>query len=161
MKLNSFYEKSIQKVKSKFVSSDTIKSSFELWYSKHKQIDKIVFELNEKNMYKTLKTIEYNDDDAINLLSYSTLGCKLDNWSTKKMELFFKIIDIMISKTDSYVEDRNVSKEEFKTEKNVPLSSIGKTLYSNLADSLDEYGDSISNEEKAIILRKLLNDILN
>ena len=67
----------------------------------------------------------------------------------------------MISKTDSYVENRDVNKEEFNTEKNVSLSSIGKTLYSNLADSLDEYGDSISNEEKAIILKKLLNEILN
>ena len=161
MKLNSFYEKTIQTVKSKFILSDTIKSSFELWYSKHKQIDKIVFELNEKNLYKSLKTIEYNDDDAINLLSYSTLGCKLDNWSIKKREVFFRIIDVMISKTDGYVEDRDINKEEFNTEKNVSLSSIGKTLYSNLADSLDEYGDSISNEEKAIILRKLLNDILN
>ena len=33
----------------------------------HKQMDKIVFELNEKNLYKTLKTIEYNDEDAINM----------------------------------------------------------------------------------------------
>lgn len=161
MKLNSFYEKTIKDVKDMLVSSDTIKSSFELWYSKHKQIDKIVFELNEKNLYKAFKNIEYNDDDAINLLSYSTLGCKLDNWSVKKKEVFFRIINIMLNKTESYTDEKDINKDEFSTENKVSLSSIGKTLYSNLADSLEEYGDSISNEEKAIILKKLLNDILN
>ena len=160
MKLNSFYEKTIKEVKKKFMYSDTIKSSFELWYVQHKQIDKIVFETNEKNMYKALKAIEYNDDDAINLLSYSVVNCKLDNWTSKKRDMFFKVLDTMISKTEEFTENA-VQKSDFVADSNVVLSSIGKTLYSNLYDSIEEYGDSISNEEKAIILKKLINEILN
>ena len=161
MKLNSFYEKTIKEVKKKFMYSDTIKSSFDLWYAQHKQIDNIVFETNEKNMYKALKSVEYNDDDAINLLSYSAVNCRLDNWTSKKKELFFRIIDLMISKTENFVEENDVQKSDFNIDINAKLSSIGKTLYSNLLDSIEEYGDSISNEEKAIILKKLMNEIIN
>ena len=43
---------------------------------------------------------------------------------------------------------------------NIKLSSLANTLYTNILESVEEYGDSVSNEEKALVYKKLLNDLL-
>ena len=40
---------------------------------------------------------------------------------------------------------------------NLDVSSIGKTLMSNIEDAIEEYGDSINENEKIKILMNILN----
>ena len=160
-KLENLYLSVIQVTKEKLIPSDTIKTSFELWYSNNKQVNTIVFEENEKKLFRTLKTIEYNDFEAINILSYSVVGCTLDSWNDYKKESFFKTFDCFLETVKNYNTSSGIKKSDFDVNSSSQLSSLGKTLYSNLFDSLEEYGSSLSNEEKALILKRLLNDILN
>ena len=63
----------------------------------------------------------------------------------------------MVHFDDSISETKN----DFSSFENIKMSSIGKTLYSNIVESLEEYGESLSNEEKINILKKIIHEILN
>jgi len=43
----------------------------------------------------------------------------------------------------------------------IEISQLGKTLYSNLTEMIEEYGSSLSNEEKASIIKRILNELID
>ena len=142
--------------------SNSLKSSFDLWKSSFDDyIDKIIFENLEKKLLNAFKTIQYNNYDALNILSFAVLSCGIDDWSTKKMGEFFKILDSMIIKVKEYDPAKSASVDDFELDnKDVVFSNLGNTLYSNIKESLEEYGESLSAEEKSMILKKILKEIL-
>ena len=159
--VNNFYLNVIGKTLDSFGDkSTTIKSTFDLWVSRYGYADDIVFEQKENRLYKTFKSIMYNDLDSINMLSSSILGCTLDDWNKMKKDNYFSVLNEMISKVENYDTTKTVIKFEEKVD-DAKISNLGKTLYSNLSESIDEYGSALSNEEKLMILKKLMNDILN
>ena len=161
--LNQLYTNVIKETINKFgVQTNSIKSAFDLWKSKYSYIDEVVFESQEKNLFNALSKIQFNDRDSINAISYHTLGCTLDDWNNKKKNDFFRILTSMINFVNNYNYNSSNNKSNFDVEeKDINLSFLGKTLYTNILDSIDEYGDSISNIEKANILKKILGEILN
>ena len=67
-----------------------------------------------------------------------------------------------VEKVVNYNHKDSTTKEQFEEYKveDIKLSNLGNTLYSNLLESIDEYGSAISNEEKALIFKKILNNLL-
>lgn len=161
--LNKLYDNIINETIKRFgVQTNSIKSAFDLWKSKYSFINEIIFESQEKNLFNALSKIQFNDRDSINAISYHTVGCTLDDWNNKKKESFFKTLDSMITFVENYKANSSILKSSFNaSEEDINLSSLGKTLYTNILDSLEEYGDSISNVEKANVLKKILCEILN
>lgn len=161
--LNNLYDNMINETIKRFgIQTNSIKSAFDLWKSKYLFISDVVFESQEKNLFNALSKIQFNDKDSINAISYHTIGCTLDDWNNKKKEVFFNALSSMINYVENYKVNSSSMKSNFDvTEEEISLSFLGKTLYTNILDSLEEYGDSISNVEKASVLKKILNEILN
>lgn len=168
--LNEYDEKIVEyynSIKDKILNifedsvSDSIKSSFDMWKIKYDYIDDIIFENNEKNLFNAFLQIKYNDIDSIKVLSFGVLGCTLEDWNFKKYDLFFNTLNKFVDTVKNYKKEDNISKNDYVEKEEYVFSSLGKTLYSNIMDSIDEYGESLSNEEKAKILKKVLNELLN
>ena len=156
---NDFYTENIKKVIDIIgIKSTTIKSSFELWINKFDYVQNIIFETNENKLFKCFKNIiQYNDIDSINSLSYSILNCTLDDWNNSKQEFFYNTLYSLKNKIETF----KIKENKLTINDNVKISNIGKTLYSNISETIEEYGDSISNEEKISILKKIIDEILD
>lgn len=163
LSLNNLYNNVIEEIINKFgVQTNSIKSAFDLWKSKFSYINEVVFESREKNLFIALSKIQFNDQDSINALSYHTIGCTLDDWNSKKKEMFFQSLNSMIEFVKTYKISSCTMKSKYDAgDEDVVLSFVGKTLYTNILESLEEYGEAVSNIEKANILKKILKDILN
>ena len=163
IKLDNFYLQNINELKSKLVISDSLKSSYDLWKNSYNSyISNIVFSDENKKIYNSFEMLKFNDKDAINLLSNAIFNSTLEDWNIKKKDTFFMKIDDFIKTISNYDINKSISKKSIGSfDSEYQLSTLGKTLYSNLKDSIDEYGSSISNEEKAQVIKKILNDILN
>lgn len=160
--LNKYYQEIIVKVISAFGSEmDSIKSTYDLWKAQYTQIKNVIFENREKALYKAFESIKYNNKDAVNLLSYVLCNCTLDDWNSQKETEFMSVLESFIDKVYNY-DEKSISKQDFNDNKAMTeISQLGKTLYSNLTETIEEYGSSLSNEEKASIIKRILNDLID
>lgn len=162
-KIARLYSNILAQTKEKFgIFEGSLKSGVDSWMSKNSQITKIVFENQHKSIYNALKVLTFNDESAINTLSFGCVNCGLDDYNTNKYEEYFKILNSFIEKVTKYNARKATTKNEFEryNADNIKLSGLANTLYTNILESVEEYGDAISNEEKALIYKKLLNELL-
>ena len=140
-------------------NSETIKGSYDLWKSSYEYINDIMFEQKNKKIYKSFSTIQYNDLDAINLLVFASLGISIDDISQKKYENFIDDINNFVIYVANFDKKSTIKKSDLSENDNISISSLGNTLYANIKESIEEYGDAVSNAEKATILNKLLKEL--
>lgn len=161
-RVESFYKSVIDDIQKVFIGScDSICTSYNLWKSNHSYITNIIFEPEYKRIYQVLENSEFNDFDTINALSYATINSTLNDFNTSKLNDFEEIIANFANFVENYEQQESVSKEEFDTGNDEKLSNLGNTLYTNIHEVIEEYGFSISNEEKALILKKLIKEIVD
>ena len=161
-KLNIYYQDIGLKVITAFESNLTsIKSTYDMWKAKNAQIQNVIFENREKELYKAFETIKYNNKDALNILSYALFNCTVDDWNSQRETEFMFVLKSFINKVYNY-DENTISKQDFDDNGGVvKISQLGKTLYSNLTELINEYGVSLSNKEKASIIKKILNDLID
>ena len=135
--------------------------------------------LKEKIKYVVLKTetkqlLDYileintfNDKDIIENISYILLGYYIEDWQANSYSLFFNNFEYIIDELNT-VKENNKDKIEISVKNkngnniikfidNVEISSIGKTLMSNIEETIEEYADSIDESEKINILMNILD----
>ena len=140
---------------------DSIKSTYDLWKAQYPQIKNVIFENREKALYKAFEVIKYNNKDALNLLSYALCNCTIEDWNSQREAEFMSVLESFIDKVYNY-DENSVSKQDFNDNKTmIEISQLGKTLYSNLTEMIEEYGSSLSNEEKASIIKRILNELID
>lgn len=162
------YNNLLLKVSNKLINvfgynEGSIKSVIDNWLNEHKYISNIIFDNRFKKIYITLQNLTYGIKDSLNLISFATVNCALEDWNLKKYQLFFEIIKEFVEYIENYkIDDFSLTKEDlnFDLKEEIKLSSLGNTLYSNLCDTIEEYGDAISNEEKVLIFKKILKNLL-
>ena len=161
-KLNDLYSICINKVQKLFGGEDgSLKSTIVIWLSKYPHFDNIIFDNKYKNIAKNLKNIDYNDHNAINILCNGAVKCSVDDLNNRKFDDFINLVSEFVNKVEENNHDYVANDSVINPiDINKPLSSLGNTLYNNILDQVDEYGDSISNEEKALIYKKLLDNLL-
>lgn len=162
-KIEHFYKEYISKVKSIFEIGDgSLRSGFEEWINRYKYIENIIFENDQKNIFNAIKSIGFDDKSAIDSISFSAVNCSLVDFNIKKANDFIKVLDVFREKVINYSADTTNGKNAYSDIEfeNIKLSSLGNTLYNNLLDVVEEYGASVSNEEKALIYKKILNELL-
>ena len=128
------------------------------WLCNSKAEDKILNN-DEKELIKFIKVNiderNYSNSYFIDGLSKAVLHFSVTDWNgNHKNELIEKTSELI--KT---IDNRNFA-EDVKDEENVELSVFGNMLKNSIIDSFDEYSESISNEEKIIILKQLINELL-
>ncbi|MFI3252474.1 MAG: hypothetical protein R3Y60_04970 [bacterium] len=139
-----------------------LKSTIDIWLKDNSQVSNIVFDDKYKSLYKSMTNIEHNNIDAINSLSAGALNCNLSDWNSKKENNFKNIIKEFINIVINYDKDLSINKNDIENStSNVEMSTLGKTLYNNILEEIEDYGDALSNEEKAMIIKNVLNKIIN
>ena len=98
----------------------------------------------------------------INSISKVVLGTRITDWNKdKEEELLTQLKSIKEGSVKRAKVSVNVSDNLNTVEyQNVEISKIGKLLKNNVEDIFDEFGDSVSNEEKIIILNSLIKELL-
>ena len=160
--LNKYYQEIIVKVINAFGSEmDSIKSTYDLWKAQYSQTKNVIFENREKVLYKAFEAIKYNNKDALNLLSYALFNCTVDDWNSQRETEFISVLRSFIDRVYNY-DENSIAKQDFNDNKAmIEISQLGKTLYSNLTEMIEEYGSALSNEEKASIIKRILNDLID
>ena len=109
----------------------------------------------------------FNDQDIIENISYILLGYYIEDWQDKSYSTFFNSFEYIIDELNT-VKENNKDKIEISIKnkngnnivkyiENVKISSIGKTLMSNIEDTIEEYADSINGNEKINILMSIID----
>ena len=162
-KINKLYDDVISRTKAAFNGEKSeLKPIIDDWLNNHDYIDRIVFENKDKAIYNAFKNIKFGDKNAINSIAFACIGYSIDEFNSKKYDDYFRNIESFICKVNEFNEASSTTKDNFDEYKieEVRLSNLANTLYTNILDAVDEYGSAISNEEKALIYKKLLNDLL-
>ncbi len=163
-KVEQLYSSSIAKVKELLsnLSEESIKTNYSKWKNDNSNITNIIFDDINKKIYNAFECSQYNDYEVIDRLSFAALNCTLNDWNCKRQEQFFKAMESFLE----FVKNNEHAKTFSKGNIDVPLeintlSTLGKTLYNNLQYVLVDYGASLTNSEKANILKKLLKEIID
>ena len=139
------------------------------WYkSIGNKIKHLVLKTETKQLLDYIDEIEtFNDNEIIENISYILLGYYIEDWQENSYSLFFNSIEYIIEELKTAkINDSNKIEISLKNEDgnsiikyidNVNISSIGKTLMTNLEDTIEEYADSINQSEKIKILMNILN----
>ena len=95
------------------------------------------------------------------------LGYYIEDWQDNSYSLFFNGFEYIIDELkNAKISNKNKLEISLKTEngnsivkyiEDKDISSIGNTLMSNIEDTIDEYADSIDENEKIKILMTILN----
>lgn len=159
-----YYSKSIaDSIKDMFDSckDESLFNSVDAWIENNDIRSKIL-ENKEKDFVRIFDVQNYNDVNLVNSISKVVLGTRITDWNKdKKEELLaqLKLIkegSVKRAKVSVNVSD-NLNTVEYQ---NVEVSKIGKLLKNNVEDIFDEFGDSVSNEEKISILNSLIKELL-
>lgn len=163
-KVKKLYDASIATLKALLsnLSNETIKTNYIKWKNDNPDVNKIIFDDEKKKLFNAFECAQYNDYEFIDKISFATLNCTLNDWNCTKRDQFFKSIESFLYFVQNNSRSDNLTKESIDISFDVSkMSKLGATLYTNLQEVLDEYGASITNSEKAIILRRLIKDIID
>lgn len=160
-KVEFYFDKVIDRTKTLFSYNEgSLKASVDLWLSQQTNIDEIIFEDADKRIYHALLNLNFNDNESINIIANACVNITLNDFNNQKEDDFYRVLEHFMNEVN---EKRNslITKNDFSVVDVSPeFSPLGNTLYANIQEEIDSYGDSISNEEKALILKKMLSDLL-
>ncbi len=139
------------------------------WYkSVEDKIKHIILKTETKQLLDYVDEIDtFNDNEIIENISYIMLGYYIEDWQDNSYSLFFNGFEYIIDELkNAKISNKNKLEISLKTEngnsivkyiEDKDISSIGNTLMSNIEDTIDEYADSIDENEKIKILMTILN----
>ena len=141
----------------------SLKSIIDNWCECNPSINNIVFDKKEKKIYDSLGKLSFDNRIALNMISIASVNCAVEDWNLVKYTHYFENLNSFIQFVEQFDQTKAITtKQDFNIGDltNIKLSSLGDTLYSNILDTIEEYGDAISNEEKALIFKKILSELL-
>lgn len=158
------YSKSIaDSIKDMFDSGkdESLFNSVDAWIENNEIRSKIL-ENKEKDFVKIFDVQNYNDVNLVNSISKVVLGTRITDWNKDKKEELLKQLKSIkeVSVKRAKVSNNASVSLNIGEYQNVEISKIGKLLKNNVEDIFDEFGDSISNEEKISILNSLIKELL-
>lgn len=163
-KVAKLYDASILKLKQLLsgLQEESIKTNYIKWKNDNPNVVDIIFDDVNKKIFNALESLQYNDYEVIDKLSFAVMNCTLNDWNSKKQEQFFEIIQKFTGFVINNQGHQDFTKNDIDVQfDEVVFSRLGATLYSNLQEMIGEYGTSITNSEKASILKKLLKEIIS
>lgn len=146
-------------------------NALENWYNELPSQNKIhLYDSTSNSLLNFISTLSTNNEDIIiEKLSKLVTGLNIEDWNDRLVDAFLEDITNMKSeisneisetageKNNSYeislVLDGNKKTKFFDS---CEISSIGTTLYNNIENAFDEYGEAIDDNEKRSILMKFL-----
>jgi len=134
-----------------------------------------IYDITTNSVLEILKQKENNDDTLSHKLGYALTGLALEDWNDNSILIYGSEIKRVIDTIEefevacdkdgneglikiSFVSSDN--QEDERTFDKVEISPIGSMLLNNLEEALDEFGDSIDDNEKRNVLIKMLEKLI-
>lgn len=138
------------------------------WYKRlNNRIKETVISYEAKKIFEYIEELDtFNESEIFENFSYILLGYYVEDWQNNTEIEFFDKLDNLLAEIND-ARKINVTKQEkvtISTENSDitkyinsnEITAIGNTLKNNIEDSIDEYGDSISESEKIKILLEII-----
>ena len=147
--------------------------AMKLWKERNRinEIGHIVDTVTMKVWHILTQEKSNDDDHIINQLAIAVEGLSIEDWSDQSVSSYIVKLPETLDKilcSDEEPEDNgetvsfSFDLDNQKISRRLsakPISAVGRTLKNNLRFTLDEYGDSITQEEKIIILLDLMQSL--
>jgi len=139
------------------------------WYKENElESSPIIFDIKTKEFIEYISLLSTHDEiDIIEKISKIVTGYYIEDWQPSELNTFedelLKIINNVKNIDKNQINESNkitlVSGDE-KIEKylssNTKISAIGSTMKSNIEELIEEYGESLSEEEKITVLLDII-----
>lgn len=138
------------------------------WYNDiDDKVKNSIVKIETKKLFEYIKNMNtYNEKEIIENISISIEGNYIEDWQDDSYNSFMNSFnnineEIKLSSVDAEEkkEEIYISNGNYEIKKyidNSDISLLGSTLKNNIEDSLEEYGDSVSESEKIKILLELI-----
>lgn len=160
----------IVKLKERFEhnSKNNLNRILSEWYKNiNKRIKETVISYETKRILEYIEKINtFNEMEIFENLSSILLGFYVEDWQKNTEIEFFNRLDNVLTEINNTKELKKEKQEKVmistgnsditKYINSSEITAIGNTLKNNIEDSIDEYGDSISESEKIKILLEIL-----
>lgn len=160
--IDNFTEKLIKTIKSLFNANknSSLFNSINDWIIKNKVNEKLL-EKDEKIFVDLFDSANYDDSLLVNEISKIITGVSITDWEQDNIE---KII-VFINNLKANIKNKKIvsdvfDKKTIKINKDFKISTMGELLKNNIDESIDEFGESISNEEKIQILLSIVDKMI-
>lgn len=111
----------------------------------------------EKKTYNFLvaDSLPFDNSEIVNMLSRIIIGSIISDWQNDYSDEIIDTLSNIIKKIDKAEENKTpIEKPILK-----PLSALGTVLKRNLIGTINDYGESISDEEKRNVLRAVMEEM--
>lgn len=145
-------------------SGSSIKEAYHHWKEIHDlSKSQIILEGKMQRLKNEFENAGYDNSTLLNQISVLFTGYSIKDWSTDYSQT-------IINSVNKFVEETLASNVSSKPEMELchdannlstEITPFGSLLQNALMSSISEFGESVSNNEKIFILRKLMDTIIN
>lgn len=145
-------------------SEESLSNSLKSWLKKcGYQKGKIVMDIHFKNALNFIAANTLFDDyECVNELSNLLIGSRIEDWDSNRIDDIYKSLDSL--KIAVSLSSKSNSFSELSDAVNLidtsNLTNFGEMLQNNINSALDEFGDSITSEEKVKILANIIRKLM-
>lgn len=155
----------INEIKQEFSipAATSLRMGIEMFLDHELKNEKPVLTDANNRILSALRNLDFNDQKAVDDISFASLGSYIEDWDSDRTD---ELIKTMRSFIDSLRDSNRVDtskasmNELFKETEKVELSTIGKLMEQNVKNVIDEFGDSVSAEEKLAIFANMIKKYL-
>lgn len=152
--------KSIKKIFDSSMES-SLKSTFDSWIIKYDIKGKSTMSLNatERNIFEAITStkISFLDSDVVNILSKAVTSVNVADWQNDRSLEVTETLKTVKNKMEN-AEKKEEKKDSTKCD-TVKFTKLGEMARRTILDSISEYGESITDEEKINILKSIIKEI--
>ncbi|TDX53239.1 hypothetical protein [Orenia marismortui] len=142
------------------------------WYQDlPKEVQQHHFNWKVNTLFDLISEQEVTEKEFLNLMAERLTGFRLSNWNDQHLEDMISDIKDIFEEVDNYTSKNNKESEitlsyldsgkhKAISFDSVEVSDLGKMLLSKIKGDLDNFGQAISEKEKASILIELLKEEL-
>lgn len=115
------------------------------------------------NIYTVCLNLTFDDNRSASELAHASLGSYIEDWNDDRSSEFIEGLENFkndLSNANMINTSKTSLDEILIRASSTPIGSIGKRMQTTLESTFDEYGDSVSSEEKLAILSKVIKKIL-
>ena len=164
--LNVYSIKLCEEIKKTFngSSSGSLYNVITDWINLTKANNRLL-EDDEKSFISLFEQKNYNDEYLLNEISKNILNVKLTDWDRDKSDLILSFINKLIETIESkkFIDEviaDSIGSDKLEVNEEIEVSPMAQMLLDNIESAFEEFGESVTNEEKVNILQKLINKML-